>query len=402
MQFKYKVFTQNSKVQEGMLDGASKDEVIRRLQQDQNIIISVEESQADINQTFWEKWQDQIKEKDIVIASKQLATLFSAGVQALRCFRLLSTESSSRAINKRFFIIANDIQSGMPIYKAMERHPEVFNTFYVSMVHSGEESGKLTDVLEYLASYLERNYEITQKTKKALTYPAFVVATFIGVMIIMTVFVLPKLANLLLEQGRELPIFTKVMISISNVIINFWWALIPGIFATFYYLFAYAKTVNGKAYFDQIKLKIPLLKHLYEKLYLSRMADNINTMLLSGVPIVQALQITSEVVDNYVFKKTLERVAEKVKNGKLLSLAFSEEPNIPNIMIQMTRIGEETGELGYMLANMSKFYKKELEQTIDNVLALIEPVMIVVMGGAVGLLLGSVLLPMYDVATNIQ
>lgn len=352
--------------------------------------------------SIWEHFTDRIKEKDVVIASKQLSALMAGGVQALRSFRLLSTEATSKALGKRFAIIADDMQTGIPIYKALARHPDVFNPFYVSMVHSGEESGKLKDVLEYLAEYMERNYELSQKTKKALTYPAFVIVTFMGVMIIMTVFVLPKLAEMITEQGGQLPLFTKIIMGFSKLIINFWWLIIPTVGGSIYYLYYYSHTTSGRAYFDIIKLKIPVLKNLFAKLYLARIADNINTMLASGVPIVQALQITSEVVDNYVFKKMLERIAEKVKSGRVLSTSFAEEPLIPNIMIQMTRIGEETGELGFMLANMAKFYKKELEQTIDSALALIEPLMIVFLGGAVGILMASVLVPMYSVTTNIQ
>jgi type IV pilus assembly protein PilC len=178
--------------------------------------------------------------------------------------------------------------------------------------------------------------------------------------------------------------------------------LIPAISAFFYYVFAYSKTPDGKAYFDTIRIKLPLISGLYKKLYLSRFADNIDTMIGSGVPIVQALQITADVVDNYVFKKIFERVAEKVKEGKVLSVALAEEPMIPNIMVQMTRIGEETGKLGYMLKNVAKFYKRELDQTIDSTVALIEPIMIVGLGGGVGLLMASVLVPMYNIASSIQ
>lgn len=402
MRFKYKVFGQDTHINEGVMDAINKDEVISRLQKDGNIIISVDESSAQIEMSIWEHFTDRIKEKDVVIASKQLSALMAGGVQALRSFRLLSTEATSKALGKRFAIIADDMQTGIPIYKALARHPDVFNPFYVSMVHSGEESGKLKDVLEYLAEYMERNYELSQKTKKALTYPAFVIVTFMGVMIIMTVFVLPKLAEMITEQGGQLPLFTKIIMGFSKLIINFWWLIIPTVGGSIYYLYYYSHTTSGRAYFDIIKLKIPVLKNLFAKLYLARIADNINTMLASGVPIVQALQITSEVVDNYVFKKMLERIAEKVKSGRVLSTSFAEEPLIPNIMIQMTRIGEETGELGFMLANMAKFYKKELEQTIDSALALIEPLMIVFLGGAVGILMASVLVPMYSVTTNIQ
>lgn len=402
MKFKYKIFGQDTKIRDGVIEGLNKEEIVAKLQEDGNIIINIEEAAADLQTNFIDKFRDKITDKDIVLASKQLSTLIGGGVQALRSFRLLSTESSSKGLGKRFSVIADDIQTGMPIYKALSRHPDVFNTFYISMVHSGEESGKLKETLEYLANYLERNYELVQKTKKALTYPVFVIVVFIAVMIIMTVFVLPKLADLLTENGKELPFFTKVIMGFSHLIINYWWAIIPGIVGVGFYLNRYGKTIEGKAYFDSIKLKIPVINVLYTKLFLSRFADNINTMLESGVAIVQALQITAEVVDNYVFKKVLERVAEKVRNGRSLSMALAEEKLIPNIMVQMTRIGEETGELGYMLKNIAGFYKRELEQTIDNAVALIEPVMIVAMGIAVGILVGSVIVPMYDVVTSIQ
>jgi type IV pilus assembly protein PilC len=270
------------------------------------------------------------------------------------------------------------------------------------MVHAGEESGKLREVLEYLANYLERNYELIQKTKKALTYPVFVIFTFIVVMLVMSIFVLPKLAELLTQQGQTLPTYTQFIVDFSHFILSYWWMIVPAIVLLGYYFVTYIKTPNGAAYFDNFKLRIPAINQLYKKLYLSRMADNIETMLASGVPIVQALQITSEVVDNYVFRKMIERIEGKVRQGKLLSVAFSEEPLIPTVMVQMTRIGEETGELGYMLKNLSQFYKRELEQTIESTLALLEPVMIVVMGLGVGVLVSSVLMPMYNLTTSIQ
>lgn len=402
MKFKYKVFGQDTRIRDGVIDAVNKDEVITRLQAEGNIIISVEEAAVETAASLVGKFKDKITNKDIVLATKQLSTLIGGGVQALRSFRLLSTEAASKGLAKRFAVIADDIQTGIPIYKSLSRHPDVFDTFYVSMVHSGEESGKLSDTLEYLAKYLERNHEITQKTKKALAYPAFVLVTFIGVMIIMTVFVLPKLGDLITQQGQELPLFTQVIMSFSNFLINFYWLLVPALIGLFFYLRSFSKTLNGKAYFDTIKVRLPVFGNLYKKLFLSRFADNINTMLASGVPIVQALQITADVVDNYVFKKAIERTANKVRNGRALSMALAEEPLIPNIMLQMTRIGEETGELGYMLGSMATFYKRELDEAIDTALSLIEPMMIVVMGGAVGILVASVLLPMYGVATGIQ
>lgn len=402
MKFRYKIFGQDTKIREGIIEDSNRENVIQKLQAEGNIIIEVVEAPIDISKNIIEKFQNRITTKDLVISTRQLATLIGGGVQVLRAFRLMSTETENKALGHRYEIISEDIKAGMPVYKALMRHSDVFDSFFVSMVHTGEEIGKLKEVLNYLADYIERNYELTQKTKKALTYPAFVILTFFVVMIIMTIFVIPKLAEMLTSQGQELPWMTQLILNFSQFIIDYWWAIIPILAVLGYYLALYMRTPEGRAYFDTMKIRIPLASTLYKKLYLSRFADNINTMITSGVPIVQSLQITSEVVDNYVFKKIFERVAEKVKDGKLLSISLADEELIPNIMVQMTRIGEETGELGYMLSSIAKFYKRELEQTIDSTIALIEPIMIVVLGASVGILMASILMPIYNIATSIQ
>ena len=402
MKYKYKIFAQDTSIREGYAEDVSRENIITKLQAEGNIVINVEETLVSAEKSIFERISKKITNKDIVLATKQLSTLVGGGVQILRAFRLLSTESPSIGLCERYKIIGDDLQSGMQVYKAMSRHSDVFDSFFISMVRSGEETGKLKETFEYLADHMERNYELIQKTKKALTYPLFVIVTFFVVMMIMALFVLPKMVALITDQGQEIPGFTKAILAFSNFVKDYYYLLVPGITAFGYYMYNYSKTPDGKAYFDTIKIKIPLLSSLYKKLYLSRFADNIDTMIGSGVPIVQALQITADVVDNYVFKKIFERVAEKVKEGKVLSTALTEEPMIPNIMVQMTRIGEETGKLGYMLKNVAKFYKRELDQTIDSTVALIEPIMIVALGGGVGLLMASILIPMYNIASSIQ
>jgi type IV pilus assembly protein PilC len=402
MKYKYKIFAQDTSIREGQTEDVSRENVITKLQAEGNIIINVEETLADENATVFEKFNKKITTKDMVMSTKQLSALIGGGVQILRAFKLLSEEASSAGLAERYRIISEDLQTGMQVYKAMARHSDVFDTFFISMVRSGEETGKLKETFEYLADYIERNYELVRKTKKALTYPMFVIITFFAVMLLMSLFVLPKLVALIAEQGQELPAFTKAIMAFSNTIKEYWYLIIPSFVGTGYYLSSYIKTPEGKAYFDELKLKLPLLSGLYKKLYLSRFADNIDTMIGSGVPIVQALQITADVVDNHVFKKMFERVAEKVKDGKVLSIALADEPLVPNIMVQMTRIGEETGKLGYMLKNVAKFYKRELETTIDSTVALVEPIMIVALGGGVGMLMASVLMPMYNIANGIQ
>ena len=402
MKFQYKVFGQDGLIRNGEMAGISRDDVIHKLQSEGDIIIEIKEQDITASLSLFDRYFNKVKQEDIVIFTKQLSNLLGNGIQALRAFRLLASDVGSKALSLRLSIIADDIQQGLPIWKALLRHPDVFDTFYVAIVHSGEETGKLKDSLEYLANYITNTYELNRKTKKALTYPAFVVVVFIGVMMIMSIYVIPQLSSLLSSQGAALPLPTKIVIASSDFLREYWYVVIAFMVGIVSYFFYVNSTPAGKAYIDYIKLKIPIINKLLNKLYISRFATNLNTMLSSGISMVEALNITSEVVDNYVYKKMIERILARVENGKSLSSAMSEETLMPNIMIQMTRIGEETGSIGPMLSSIADFYTKELERTIDTTISLIEPLMVVVMGVAVGGLMAAVLLPLYNLTSSIS
>ncbi len=410
MLFKYKVINKDGGELEGSLEAANRELAISSLQRREYVIVSVAETTDDQGKSFKDYltldiklFKEKVKEKDIVIFSRQIATMFEAGVQALKSFRLLAAESDSITLREVLTSLSDDLQSGTSLYKAFSKHERVFSKFYVNLVKAGEEAGKLSETFLYLADYMERSYELKQKTKKALTYPAFVIATFIIIMTIMVIFVIPKMAEMLAQQGQALPLFTKIILGISNAITGYWYILVPAITGVVIVAKRWADTPEGAAYMDGVKLKIPVISNTYQKIFLARLADNLNTMLSSGVSIVNALEITAEVVDNYVYEQLILRVSEKVQNGSALSQALMEENGqIPNIMIQMVKIGEETGELGYMLKNLSRFYKQEVERAIDSMVAMIEPIMILGLGAGVGILLSSVMMPMYNVATGIE
>ena len=267
------------------------------------------------------------------------------------------------------------------------------------MVRSGEESGKLDEVFNYLADYLDRTYEVTSKAKNALIYPAFVVFTFIGVMVLMLTVIIPKIALMIVDSGQPIPFYTQIVLGISNVFVNYGFilallAVIVGFFA-----WKYLKTEEGAFYFDDLKLRIPYIGNLYTKLYLSRIADNMDTMIMSGIPILKVLEVTASVVDNKVYKAILEDALVKVKEGTSLSNALSQHGEIPNIMNQMVKIGEETGELGAILKSLAKFYQREVNNAVDTLVGMIEPVMIVGLGLGVGVLLAAVLMPIYNIAS---
>lgn len=404
MLFHYSAINAEGIKSEGDIDATSSDAAVSALQKRGLTVVSItEKGEAYKNPlASFSFFKPKIKPKDVVIFSRQIATLFEAGVSALKAFRLLAAENDNRALQEQLTGVGDDIESGVSLSEALSRRPDLFSTFYVNMVKSGEESGKLNEAFMYLADYMDRDYELRQKVKKALTYPAFVIGTFLVIMIAMFTFVIPKMAALFVDNGAALPTVTKIVLQLSDLFVKYGFITFPVLVVAGWFTYRWSKTQEGKRSIDVLFTKIPVFKTLFQRIFLQRLADNMNTMLTSGVPIVRAIDITSDIVDNTVYKELLARVSQKVQTGTAFSKALYEEPLVPNILVQMVRIGEETGELGYILKNLASFYRRELDTSIDNVISLIEPAMIVGLGLGVGVLVSAVLLPMYSLSAAIS
>ncbi len=266
------------------------------------------------------------------------------------------------------------------------------------MVRSGEETGKLNETFTYLAEHLERNYEVVSKVKNALIYPAFVVSVFFGVMILMFTVIIPKISLIIIESGQEVPIYTKIIFGISNFLLSYGFVFAGALIVLVYFLVRYLRTEEGGEAWGRFKLELPYFGTLYKKLYLSLIADNMNTMIASGIPMVKALEITGAIIENDVYKGIMSQTLEEVRGGQSLSKSFSEHEEVPGILVQMVKVGEETGELGSIFKTMARFYQREVVNAVDTLVSLIEPVMIVTLGLAVGILLVSVLVPIYNIA----
>ncbi|HEY4511866.1 MAG TPA: type II secretion system F family protein [Candidatus Paceibacterota bacterium] len=401
MLFNYKAIDAAGAQQSGAIEAINVDVAISSLQRRGFIISSIkgagEKSLFDRKFSFF----DRVKTKDVVILSRQMATLFEAQVSALRVFRLLAGETENKILRFKLAEISDDLQGGSSISTALAKHPTVFSDFYVSMVKAGEESGKLDETFLYMADYLDRTYEITSKTRNALIYPAFVIFTFIVVMILMLTIVIPKISGILKESGQGIPIYTQVILAISNFFVDYGLILLAVVIVGGYFLWRFVRTASGKLSLDHFKLSIPLVQNLYRKLYLSRIADNMHTMLLSGIPMIRALELTAAVINNEVYKGILANAVEQVKGGSSVSDSLSHNEEIPGIMIQMVKIGEETGELANILKTLSRFYVREVNNAIDTMVDLIEPLMIVMLGLGVGFLLAAVLIPIYSISAAI-
>jgi len=401
MLFVYQAIDQEGNSKNGTIEAINVDVAISSLQR-RGLVISSINSAEESGSVFSKSIPifNHVSNKDIVILSRQMATLFEAQISALRVFKLLASESENPTLGKRLAEVSESLEGGSPISAALEKHSDVFSTFYVSMVRAGEESGKLDEVFAYLADYLDRSYEVTQKAKNALIYPAFVIFTFFAVMILMLTLVIPKISGILVDSGQEIPTYTKVVIAISTFFVNYGVFLLIAIIVGIFFLIRFTRTEVGKHSFDAFKLDTPYIGDLYKKLFLSRIADNMNTMLASGIPMIKALELTKSVVDNRVYLDIIEQATEDVKGGTSLSEAFSKNKRFPNIFIQMIRVGEETGNLGEILARLAKFYNREVVNAVDTLVGLIEPVMIILLAVGVGTLLASVLIPIYNISAT--
>jgi len=403
MLFNYEALDNTGAKKNGSIDAVNMDVAIVSLQRRGLILVGIKPSDGQEggllskNITLFER----ISTKDVVILSRQLASLFNAQISALRVFRLVAAEIENKALGTKINAIADDLQSGNSISAALAKYPKVFDDFYVNMVKAGEESGKLNESFLYLADYLDRAYELTSKVRGALIYPAFIVVTFITVMVLMFTMVIPKISPILTESGAEIPVYTEAIIAMSGFFVQYGFVILALAIVAGYFLVRYIRTPEGGLVFDHVKLNIPYLSILYKKLYLSRFADNMNTMLVSGIPIVQALQLTSGVIGNGVYENIINGAVEQVKGGRTLSDSLSGNPKeIPGMLVQMMKVGEEAGEVGSMLKTMATFYTREVSTAVESLVSLIEPLMIVMLGAGVAILLAAVLVPIYSIASS--
>ena len=398
--FTYRAVDADGAERQGTIDAVNIDVAITALQR-RGLILSGIEPQAE-KVSAWSRIAifDRITNADVVMVSRQITTLFEAQVSALRAFRLLAAEARTPKLAERLTVVGNDIQSGSTISTALARHPDVFSAFYVNMVRAGEEAGKLDETFSFLADYLDRNYEITQKAHNALIYPAFIMLTFIVVMGLMMTLVIPNLASMLDEIGQGVPIYTKIVIGVSNFLVRYILLLGIIVIISAVFLYRFSRTSGGREMFSRARMQIPAIGGIYQKLFLSRLADNLSTMLKSGVQILRGLEVTASVVGDTVYEKVLTAAAVDVKGGLPVSEALRKHPEIPGIVVAMLKIGEETGNMGHILETMARFYRREVNNAVDTLVGLIEPFMIVVLAVGVAMLLAAVLLPIYNIASG--
>lgn len=400
MKFHYQARTKTGQVQSGIIEAASREAAIALLQRHKLYVTFLEQTGAPPIWARKIKIFERISRKDRVLFSRQLSILFKTKVPLVEALRTLSIQTKNPSLKEIIEKLADDVEGGTTFSTALSKHPKVFSPFYISMVKSGEVSGTLSESLSYLADYLEREYHLYGRIKGALTYPIMIFIVMIFILSLMIFFVLPQLISLLEQTGQELPLITKIVIAFCDFAKKWGLISIVGFMGLATLSFRYLKTAQGKKIFDKFLLKIPIIGSFAKLVYLSRFAESLSTLIAGGLPIVKALEISGEVVGNDIYKTIIFETRERVRRGEPISQGLKNYPDLfPPIFAQMTTIGEKTGTLDQTLRQIVDFYQKEVERGIEGLLSILEPVMIMFLGGLVGLLVGSILLPLYQAMT---
>ena len=343
-----------------------------------------------------------IKLKEVAIFSRQFATMVNSGLPILRALSILSEQVSNKELAKTLVAVRNDVEQGASLSGAMAKFPKAFNDLYIAMVKSGETGGMLDDVLLRLADVLEREVHLRQKIKSAMTYPVAVVALVVLIMSAMLLFVVPQFKSIYTQLGGTLPLPTRVLLMASDAVKKYWYVFIFLTFVMVFLFRRYKKTEKGRASLDAIKLKIPIFGTLFHKTALSRFSSTAGMLLRSGVPILQALDIVADTVNNAVMSRAVVDVQASVREGESIAKPLARHAVFPPMVVQMLAVGEETGQVDTMLDKVAKFYDQEVEASVDALTSLIEPLLIAIIGGAVGAAVIALYMPMFNIIKLIQ
>lgn len=397
MEFLYQAKTRTGDLVQGKVEAPNEDQAVSVLHQKSLVVLSLTAAprglfERDIFLTFQKPSQ-----KDVVLFTRQLATLVEADVPLIEGLHTLVRQVEKESFRRIIVGVANSIEGGASLSVALSEHSRIFGKFYVSLVRAGEVSGKLQTVLLYLADYLERSSALVSKIRGALAYPAFVLFALIVVTAIIFTTVLPQLLSIIRDAGvKEIPLTTRVLITVTDFVNKFFVLIVILVLIGAISIFYYAKTPEGRLKWDNIKIQLPQFGKVIRGFYLARIAETLSTLIKAGVPILEGIEITSNVVGNVIYRDILLEAKENVQGGGTISEVLSKYREFPPIVTSMLSIGEKTGRTDFMLENIFKFYKTEAENDIANLSQLIEPILILVLGLGVGILVSAILLPIYS------
>lgn len=397
--FKYRALTTSNEKVEGVYEAKSKDEVLAIISSNGYYPLMVEEiiESQQINLGFSKK----VKLKDMAVFCRQFYTMLDAGVQIDHCLNILSEQLTHPELKKAIAQVEDEVRRGESLSESMSQHNEVFPELLLKMIQSGEVSGNLDTIMLRMSAYYEKESKVSSKVKNAMIYPAILAIVAAGAVTVILTFVMPTFIQMFDENGVELPWLTRALLATSDFMTSQYLLIITTLFLAVFGYRMYAKTDHGKYTLSQMKLAIPILKPLNQKMIVSRFTRTLSTLLSSGIPLAQSIHIVSEVVQNKVAEQALQSVREELVKGEGLSGPILETKIFPPMLSSMIHIGEETGSLDDILAKTADFYDDELEAQIQATTALIEPLLIVVMGIIIATIVLAIMIPMFEMYTQI-
>lgn len=402
MRYAYNVRTRQGKYLSGVLEAENRETVIQSLLAQKYSVLSLKEAQASSKEINLDLVFRKVKTKELVVMTRQLATMIAAGLSILKCFGILEKQTGDKRLRKAIGQIRQDIAEGMPLWRAIARHPKIFSTVYINMIKAGELGGILDQTLDRLAIHLEREQEINSKIKSASIYPGIISIFAVIMVVILITFVMPTFINMFQSSGMQLPTPTKILLAVSTFIRSYWLFLLLGIILTVCGLKHLGKTPKGRYFFDDMYLHLPILGKTISRINVARFARTMGTLVRAGIPILQALEVLQAVAGNAVIARGIGKARSSISEGESIAGPLEETGVFEPMVTQMIAVGEETGSLDDMLVRMSDYFEKEVMYMVDSLMATIEPLLIVIVALLVGGIIAAILLPVFDLSTTLQ
>ena len=397
--FNYTARTLTGELQSGQIDLTSHDDVVAHLRKNRMIVVKVQQAPKDIKFDMFAKG---ISTRDIVIFTRQFATMINSGLPLVQALDILAEQSENKALKDVTRSVVYDVESGHTLADALRKHPKAFTELYVNMVAAGEAGGILDTILLRLATFMEKNDALVRKVKGAMIYPAVIFSVAGMAIVILLIFVIPVFQDMFAGIGQQLPLPTRIVIGASNVLKGYWWAIGGGLALSFWGIKKYYATPSGKLNLDKLMLNVPVLGDLIRKSAVSRFTRTLGTLIASGVSILDGLEITAKTAGNRVIHDAVMESRASIAGGETIAAPLQKSKVFPPMVISMIAVGEQTGGLDEMLSKIADFYDEEVDAAVEALLSLMEPVMIVVLGVVVGGMIIAMYLPIFNMIQTVE
>lgn len=395
--FTYKALDQRGTSATGEIEGESKAAAAAALRNRGLTVLDLNEVKTGLAQMDIGGALTRIKPKDITVFSRQFATMVSSGLSMLRCLYVLEEQTENKKLAAVIGQIKDDVEAGISLSDALEKHPNVFNKLYVSMVRAGELGGILDEVLNRLATQLEKEDSIRRAVKSAMVYPIMIGTFALLVLIGMVMFLIPIFADMYKDLGGQLPGLTRVMMAVSDFLTGWWYIVFPAVIAVVWVIIRLKRTEGGTELWDRFKLRVPMgIGEIVRKLAVARFSRTLGTLVSSGVPILQAIEITGQAAGNVVIEKAMKDVQQSIKEGQSITGPLEKVSVFPAMVTQMIAVGEETGSLDAMLGKVADFYEDEVDASVKSLTSILEPILMIGVGSVVGLVVIAMYLPIFN------